>query len=372
MKITRTLAVAVTATALLFTAACSSEQPTTETTAPTNSQQDDGNEVDTTGVEIPEAVQDPLNVALVTRITTGSWYETYARAIESEVAALGGSLQIYDSNNDLARMADNVNTAVNSQVDVLLINNGTAEALDAPVQSALDAGISVVTYDSDLTLDGIATIDQDDTALATNGLQAIADDFNNEANLVVLSVAGYAPLDRRLAAVADFQSENPGIVTVAESGTVSGNSALETQAQVDALLKQYPEEGQITAVWSHWNEFTRGAFEAIKQAGRDDVAVYSVDLTDQELPYFWDEGVNFVAASATNPATIGTSQVRLGYQLVAGEDVPSNLLVNPVLIRKSELPAEPITFDQLPETVPAWSDDTAEWPLWLDAIKNKA
>ncbi|NLA66384.1 MAG: substrate-binding domain-containing protein, partial [Leucobacter sp.] len=142
---------------------------------------------------IPEAVDAGLEVALVTRITTGSWYETYVAALENEVEGLGGTLQILDSGDDLAKMASNVDTAVNSQADVILINNGTAEALNDSVQKALDAGIVVATYDSDITLDGVSSIDQNDAALATNGLQTLADDFDGEAGIVVLSVAGYAP-----------------------------------------------------------------------------------------------------------------------------------------------------------------------------------
>ncbi|MFI2752914.1 sugar ABC transporter substrate-binding protein [Cellulomonas sp. P22] len=360
--------VAVAVPSALLLTGCASEQTAagTSATGPTSTA--------TVGadVEIPEALAEPLDVALVTRITTGSWYETYARAVTAQVDAFGGSLQVYDSNNDLSRMASNVDTAVNSGVDVLLVNNGTAEALDGPVQAALDAGIVVLTYDSDLTLDGITAINQDDAALAGNGLDQIAADLGDDANLVVLSVAGYPPLDRRAAVVDSFLAAHTGTTEVARIGQVSGNSALDTQAQVDALLKQYPQPGQIDAIWSHWNEFTRGAFEALKQAGRTDVAVYSVDLTDQELPYFWDEGVNFVAASATNPATIGQSQVRLAYQKVAGEDVGTSVEVEPALVLKKDLPAEPITFAELADVVPAWSSTSVEWPEWVTALELRS
>ena len=231
--------------------------------------------------------------------------------------------------------------------------------------------VATYTYDSDLKSDGIITINQDDHALATNGLKAISDDFKGKANIVVLSVAGYPPLDRRLEAVKEFEAANPGIVTVAQTGTVSGNAALDTQAQVEALLKQYPNPGQIQAIWSHWNEFTRGAFEAIKQSGRHDVKVYSVDLTDQELPYFWDSGVDFVAASATNPATIGISQVRQAYVAVAGGKSDTALEVAPALVRKTDLPATPITFDKLSEAVPAWAADAGSWPKWITALEAR-
>lgn len=320
---------------------------------------------------VPDSVTPGLKVGLVTRITTGSWYEAYSRAVTAEVEALGGTVQVYDSTNDLSKMASNVDTAVNSGVDILLINNGTAEALDAPVQGALDAGIPVVTYDSDIALPDVSAINQDDEALASHGLEAIATDYDNAANIVVLSVAGYAPLDRRLDAVNAFVAENPDISIVAQAGAVSGNSSLETQAQVEALLKQYPNEGAIDAVWSHWNEFTRGAFEALKQADRSDVAVYSVDLTDQELPYFWDDTVDFQAASATNPATIGTSQVRLAYQKVAGEKV-TDLSVEPVLVHKADLPDTEIAFDELAEYVPAWSADATVWPAWIQTLETAA
>jgi len=364
----RTALALVVPAALLLTA-CTSEQNTAAPSAtPTAAQTSAAPAPD---VEIPADVAQPLDVALVTRITTGSWYETYARGVQSQVEALGGTLQVYDSSNDLAKMASNVDTAVNAGVDVLLVNNGTAEALDGPVQKALDAGITVVTYDSDLTLDGITAINQDDDALAGNGLAAIKADHPDGAKIVVLSVAGYPPLDRRLAVVDQFLADNPTFTKVTTAGVVSGNAALDTQAQVDALLKQYPNPGDIDVIWSHWNEFTRGAFAALKAAGRTDVQVYSVDLTDQELPFFWDEGVDFVAASATNPATVGQWQTRLAYQKVAGEDPGAAVEVTPALVRSSDLPDTAIEFSALADAVPAWSQADHEWPEWIAALEAK-
>lgn len=320
---------------------------------------------------IPSQVKDGLSVALVTRITTGSWYETYANALTKEVEGLGGKLQILDSNNDLAKMASNVDAAINSKVDVLLINNGTAEALDDSVQKALNAGIVVASYDSDIALDGVSSIDQDDAALATNGIQVLSDDFKGKAGVVVLSVAGFAPLDRRLAAVDTFVGENPGIKIVTQTGTVSGNASLDTAAQVAALLSANPKGGDVQAIWSHWNEFTRGAFTALSDAGRDDVAVYTVDLTDQELPYFWDKKVDFRAASATNPSTIARSQVRLAWVKAAGEK-EGNLVVEPALVKKSDLPKEEIKYTELSKYVPAWDVDDSTWPAWIKSLHERS
>lgn len=333
------------------------------------SDKDDSDDKATTTADVPAAVAEPLKVALVTRITTGSWYETYARGVQSQVDAFGGSLQIYDSNNDLSKLASNVSAAVAANVNVLLINNASAEAAEGPVQEALDAGITVVTYDSDLTNDGLTAINQDDKALAGNGLAGIKEDFTEGANIAVLSVAGYPPLDRRLEVVDQFLADNPDFKKVATAGVVSGNAALDTQAQVEALLKANPNPGDIDVIWSHWNEFTRGAFEAIKTSGRTDVKVYSVDLTDQELPYFWDKGVDFQLASATNPATVGIWQVRLAYQKVAGEDPGAEVQVAPAVVRKSDLPENAIEWSALAEAVPAWNQAEHKWPDWIAALE---
>ncbi|NLB48067.1 MAG: substrate-binding domain-containing protein, partial [Microbacteriaceae bacterium] len=208
-------AAALVLPAALLLTACSEQSAAPETT---------DTEIEILGnftgdATVPEVLEDGLDVALVTRITTGSWYETYVAALEAEVEGLGGSLQILDSNNDLAKMASNVDTAINSGVDVLLINNGTEEALGESVQKALDAGIVVATYDSDITRDGVSSIDQNDAALATNGLTVLAEDFDGDAGVVVLSVAGFAPLDRRLDAVDEFVAENSGIEIVTQTGT---------------------------------------------------------------------------------------------------------------------------------------------------------
>ncbi len=364
-----TRAAAIALPAVLLLAGCASEQTTapTEPSAPADLTIPG---IFTGDATIPAAVDGGLEVALVTRITTGSWYETYAKAVKAEVEGLGGTLQVLDSNNDLAKFASNIDTAVNSGVDVLLINNGTADALNDSVQRALDAGIPVVTYDSDITLPGVSSINQDDAALATNGLTALAEDFNGDAGIVVLSVAGYAPLDRRLAAVNEFTAKNTGIKVVTQTGTVSGSAALDTAAQIAALLTANQPGGEIDAIWGHWNEFTRGAFTALEEAGRKDIAVYTVDLTDQELPYFWNEAVDFRAASATNPATIGRSQVRQAWVKAAGQQV-GDLLVTPALIKKSDLPASEISYTQLGDLVPAWNEDKTEWPAWIKSLHER-
>ena len=190
------------------------------------------------------------------------------------------------------------------------------------------------------------------------------------ANIVVISVAGYTPLDNRLAAIKKYIAAHPGIKIVTQTGTVNGSSSLDTQAQVEALLKAHPDKGQIDAIWTDWNDFSVGAANALKAEGRSDVKLYTVDLTDQNLPFFWTSTARLEAAVASNPETIAISQVRLAYEKAAGLDV-SNLTVEPVTVTRSQLPAAAVAYSSLSTYVPGWSKDSTQWPAWIQTLETE-
>jgi simple sugar transport system substrate-binding protein len=150
---------------------------------------------------------------------------------------------------------------------------------------------------------------------------------------------------------------------------LSGNSSLDTQAQVKALLKAHPNKGDIDAIWTDWNDFSVGAALALKAEGRSDVKLYTVDLTDQNLPYFWDSTTPLQAVSASNPQTIAISQVRLAYRKAAGEQV-TDLTVEPVVVTRDGLPHTAFPYAQLSQYVPSWSQDATSWPAWIQTLEN--
>lgn len=330
------------------------------------------NEPTVSSGEIPVALQKPIKIALVTRITTGSFFNAYNKGVEEQVKAFGGELKIFDSANDLAKMASNIDAAINEKVDAILVNNGTAQALEPVVKKALAAGIPVVAYDSDLSLVGVTSINQDDYLLAWQSLKKMATDLNGKGDIAVLWVAGYLPMERRQVIIEAFKERYPNIHEVARFGSVTASTSLDTQAQVEALLKKYPNEGDLQAIYSTWNEFTRGALQALKQAGRTDIKVYGIDLTDEELPLFQDANSPWEAASATNPGDVGRVQARLAYQKVAGESVADDISIEPRLIERSLLPNTKISFSDLSQFVPGWGKSDEARSPWMDVLQAGA
>lgn len=92
---------------------------------------------------------------------------------------------------------------------------------------------------------------------------------------------------------------NPDIKEIATFGSAQ-NPALDTQAKMEAVLKQYPK-GEITAVWAAWDEFAKGAARAIQQAGRTEIKVYGIDMSDEDLQMIQDPKNPWVASAAVDP-----------------------------------------------------------------------
>lgn len=321
--------------------------------------------------EIPAKLEEPVEIALVMQMTAGSFYTTQIKGIQEQVAAFGGEVKIYDSQNDLAKMASNIELAVTEQVDGILVSHGRADALNASIQRALDAEIPVVAFDSDIQLPGVTVLDQDDHLLAWKILRKIAEDLRGSGNLATIWVAGFAPMEKRQVMIEAFHGRFNHIKEVARFGSVTSNTPLDTQAQVEALLTKNPNEGEIDAIFSTWNEFTRGAVKALEHSGRTDVQLYGIDLTDEDLPLMQQEGSPLVAVATIDPAEVGRVQARLLYQKIGGVDVSDIVLMEPALVKKEDLPAEPVKLDELDEYVPGWGRTNLGVSPWMTKLEER-
>ncbi|HEY4551863.1 MAG TPA: sugar ABC transporter substrate-binding protein, partial [Bacillaceae bacterium] len=311
-----------------------------------------GNDVQSNAENKSEEKDHPLankKIALVMQQNLGTFSAQYIEGVKEQAAKFGGKVTVFTSEGDLAKMASNLDAAVNQNFDGILIDHGTKEALNAGVEKAVEKGISVVAFDAGVEVEGVPVLEQGDQKMAEMTLNKLAEDANGEANIVKIWVAGFAPMERRQVAYEAFLKNNPGIKEVAAFGAATANTALDTQAQMEAILKQYPKEGQITAVWAAWDEFAKGAVRAIEQAGRTDIKVYSIDMSDEDLQMIQKENSPWVASAAVDPMDIGRIQVRYLYQKINGDNPSDQIVLEPVFVDKAKLPEKAVTTNELSE-----------------------
>jgi simple sugar transport system substrate-binding protein len=294
-------------------------------------------------------------IALVMRQNVGTFSAQYINGVKTEVEKNGGELTVFNADGDLAKMASNLDAAVNQRFDGILIDHGTAEALQQGAQKAVDKKIPLVLFDTDIKLPGVPIVEQDDQKLAELSLEKLAADNGNKGNIVKIWVAGFAPMEKRQITYEAFLKKYPDIKEVAAFGTASNNTALDTQTQMEAILKKYPNKGDITAVWASWDEFAKGATRAIQQAGRTEIKVYGIDLSDEDLQLIQEANSPWVATAAVDPSNIGRIHAETVFKKIKGEQVPDSVKLNPVLVKQDDLPKDKkVTMGDLSQYVKEW------------------
>ncbi|MBG9789437.1 sugar ABC transporter substrate-binding protein [Brevibacillus laterosporus] len=297
-------------------------------------------------------------IALVVQFNIGSFSSQYISGVKEEVEKLGGELTVLSGDNDLAKMASHLDAAVTQQFDGILLDHGRADSLTPGVQKAVAQKTPIVAFDTGLDIPGVTVVEQDDIKLAEQTLNQMSQDTGGKGNIVKIWVAGFTPMERRQIAYKAFMDKNPGFKEIAAFGSASANTALDTQAQMEAILKQHPNKGDITAVWTAWDEFAKGATRAIQQAGRNEIKVYGIDMSDEDLQMIQDQNSPWVATAAVDPSDIGRVQARYLFKKLKGEQVPDKVSLNPVLITREQLPKEPVKMADLNKYVKEWGTST--------------
>jgi simple sugar transport system substrate-binding protein len=309
-------------------------------------------------------------VALIMQQNLGTFSEQYIEGVKEQVAKFGGETTVFTSDGDLAKMASNLDAAINQGFDAILIDHGTKEALTEGVKKAVDQKIPVIVFDADVSVPGVTVLEQGDQQMAEMTLNKLAKDSGGKAKIVKIWVAGFAPMERRQIAYKDFMSKNTGIKEVATFGAATQNTALDTQSQMEAILKQYPKKGQITAVWAAWDEFAKGAVRAIQQAGRTDIKVYGIDMSDEDLQMIQEKNSPWVASAAVDPKDIGRIQVRYAYQKIHGDHTPATVKLKPVFVTRETLPKKRITTSDLNQYVKGWGQSNQGYSVALKKLEE--
>jgi simple sugar transport system substrate-binding protein len=294
-------------------------------------------------------------IALVMRFNTGTFSAQYVDGVKKQVAKYGGEVTVLSSENDLSKLAANLDSAVNQKFDGILIDHGDAAALTNGINNAKAAGIPIVAFDSALNaFEGVTNLAQNDQQLAEFTLEKLAQDAGGKGNIVKVWVAGFPPMESRQISYKAFTEKYPDIKEIAAFGDAT-NPQLDTQNKMEAVLKQYPKKGDITAVWASWDEFAKGAANAIKQAGRNEIKVYGIDLSDEDLKLIQDPTSPWVASAAVDPTSIGTVQVRYLYQKLHGDTTDAVVQLEPVFVQREDLPKDKvITTAELSQYVKGW------------------
>jgi ribose transport system substrate-binding protein len=143
------------------------------------------------------------------------------------------------------------------------------EGMEVPIQRAVDSGIIVVNFDIVIDVEGIYRVSGDNYDMGVQGAHYIVEKVGPEATVVMLEVPSSGSVSAlRKAGFLDTVAEiapNLTIHTYATKFTVEDG----LKDMADILMRH----SKIDAVYSMDDETSKGALQAILEAGRTDIKV---------------------------------------------------------------------------------------------------
>lgn len=357
---------------LLVVSACSQGDPADSNDNGNNGAEEaeaDG-EAEDPSAEAPAPFDDDgVEIAIVQNSGQGDYFQQYLNGTRQQVEALGGELAVYDAQGDNATQTSQLEQAISSSPDGIIVRHGVPDALCSGVNSAIEAGIPVIIYDVEIqecAPDAIQT-QQSDAEMAALVLDKMVEDVGSDQNVGYVNVAGIAPLDRRDTVWQDYKSEN-GWEELFQTGTYTNSTATDTAPMVSNALRANPD---VAAIYAPYDELTKGTLSALEQTQEtdDDVLVYGADISTADIELMTAQDSAWVATGATDPNAIGAAVVRT-LALHMAEELDETLVeFPPILITQDFLLENDVSnMEDLREAEPALNIADVSSADWIPVV----
>ena len=258
------------------------------------------------------------------------WLVTFKHGVEWAAAQNSdriGKFIITDANWDADKQIRDIQDLMNQDIDLLLVNPVTLEALDPVLRRTMRAGTPVVSVVRRVKSDEafVSFVTASDTALARLSAQWLVETLNGSGKIIVLpGQAGASPAEFRLRAAREVFGQYPGIEVLSVQYT--DWSPAKGKEIMAALIQTHGNA--IDGVWADSGLQGSGSVEAFLNAGDSGADV--PPHTGGDLNYMYQlahkHGFPFIGIDYT--AAIGIDGVRIALDVLEGKRVPKRFDLN--------------------------------------------
>ncbi|MCY4306049.1 MAG: substrate-binding domain-containing protein [Aestuariivita sp.] len=266
----------------------------------------------------------------------GTFYHSIQYGVSQNLNKIGKFI-VTDANGDPTKQISDIQDLLEQEIDLLLVNPATADALDPILGRTMRRGVPVVTVarrvDSDSSF--VSFVTASDTALARMSATWMAESLNGEGRIVLLpGLAGASPAEMRLQAAKEVFAQFPDIqiIDTQYTGWSPANGR-----QIMAAIIQREGANNIDGVWADSGLQGSGSVEAFIGAGVTGVDIPPHTGGDLNGMYQLAQEHGFPFAGIDYTPSIGAAAVNLAVDVLEGTPVPQRLDVNfQVVISKGD------------------------------------
>ncbi len=240
-------------------------------------------------------------------------------------------LTITDAQGNANTQIQQIQSMIDARLDAIIVDAGSATALDRVIADACSKGIVVANFDSLVDTNDLTTkIDTDQVAWGKQAAEWLVQQLHGKGKIIALNgPAGVSVSDDRRRGAEPVFKANPGITILAETNTPY--NAAPAQEAVTNLLFRYPE---IDGIWSQGGALSAGAVTAFEKQGRKIGPITGENY--RQFLEMW-KAKHLDAWAAQQPNWLAAFAVYASVKALQGADIP----------RYIDVPLPIITADNL-------------------------
>jgi simple sugar transport system substrate-binding protein len=333
---------------------------------------------------MPAAAADGVvKIAVLVNLMEGENSRQFIEGCVSEGRSLNFTVDAFVSGADEKRCGEIAEGIALADYDGLIFAYGDVDFSYDILRPIADKGIPVVTFEAlpyrdGKSLKGLITTFQDDYNLARLSIEtllSLTDSHDDKARIIRVGCEpGITFLDRRAWAFGEYVSQ--GKIEEAALVKLDGmenphGAAWEALA---AILPRFPP-GTVDGLWVPWDEFAGGCAEALASAGRQDIKLTSIGISNDDIHRMLRHPDIWLASAAVDPKLAGTVNMRILAARLAGEVTANTFSFSPQLVKTADLNIG-VNLGNISVIVPGWGEgeglfDNYQWMLDLKAAGEK-
>jgi ribose transport system substrate-binding protein len=258
-----------------------------------------------------------FKIGVLAPAVTHGWVAAVAYHAENRLKELGDEVEYnIQTSNNAEEMTAQLDDLMTWGADAIVAFPQWT-GMEVPIQRAVDSGIIVVNFDIVIDVDGVYRVTGDNYDMGVQGAYYIVEKVGPEATVVMLEVPTSGSVSElRKAGFLDTIKEiapNLTVYTYATKFTVEDG----LKDMADILMK-HPK---IDAVYSMDDETSKGALQAIWEAGRTDVKVITGGGGMQDYFLMMPEHEDIWIQSALYSPAMVKDAVDVALKVLKGEEV---------------------------------------------------
>ena len=228
-----------------------------------------------------------------------------------------------DANYDVGVQVDQLHAAIETDPDVIFCMPASAEGLAEAVQDVVDADIPIFLNDGPVVgAEDIVTgwCIGDDYSKGYTTMTYLCEQLGGKGNVALIKLDPNANWKLRSDAAKDVAAQYPDINIVAEWSWDSTGVNTPRMA-MDGFLSQFPNEGELDAVWCAWDTAVMECLGACDAAGRDDIIFVGDNVGVQEVVDTIRDNPQFIGSVGSGFYYQAMTNVNNAMSYLAGEDM---------------------------------------------------